>query len=464
VSTVTSRPPAAVPGIPPVSIGRSAPRGGVFGLLPELSKDALGLLTRCARDYGDMVRVRLGLTRAILVNHPDLVEEILVTRNHDFRKHVGARRLGSLLGNGLLLTEGEFWLRQRRLMQPAFHRQRISAMGETMVRAALAALDVWQAGETRDISQEMIELTMQIVGRTLFGTEVGEDLARIRASNRVFVQHFRSRLFTMMILLPDGFPSPGNRRYRRAVLDLEHLVFRIISERRASGEDGNDLLGMLLSARDESGSGMSDRQLRDEVMTLLLAGHDTTALALTWAWVLLAQHPRAEAKLHTEIDTVLGGRPPTAADTFQMSYVEHVVTETLRLYPTAWVIGREAVRDTEIGGQPVAKGSTMLISPWVLHRDPRFFDRPDEFDPERWADGLAQRLPRGAYLPFGAGQRVCIGSAFAQLEATLLLATIAQRFKLELMEPTRPVQPLPVVTLRARQPVMMTLRARRTSR
>jgi cytochrome P450 len=280
----------------------------------------------------------------------------------------------------------------------------------------------------------------------------------------VFVEHFRSRLFTMMILLPDAFPSPGNRRYRRAVLDLEHLVFRIISERRASGEHGNDLLGMLLSARDESGSGMSDRQLRDEVMTLLLAGHDTTALALTWAWVLLAQHPRAEAKLHTEIDTVLGGRPPTAADTFQMSYVEHVVTETLRLYPTAWVIGREAVRDTEIGGQPVAKGSTMLISPWVLHRDPRFFDRPDEFDPERWADGLVQRLPRGAYLPFGAGQRVCIGSAFAQLEAMLLLATIAQRFKLELTEPIRPVQPLPVVTLRARHPVMMTLRARRTSR
>ena len=310
----------------------------------------------------------------------------------------------------------------------------------------------------------MIELTMQIVGRTLFGTEVGEDLSRIRATNRVFVEHFRSRLFTMMILLPDRFPSPGNRRYRRAVLDLERLVYRIIGERRASGDDGNDLLGMLLAARDEAGSGMTDRQLRDEVMTLLLAGHDTTALALTWAWVLLAQHPQAEAKLHAEVDAVLGGRPPTAADTFQLSYVEHVVTETLRLYPTAWVIGREAVRDTEIGGQPVAKGSTILISPWVLHRDPRFFDQPAEFRPERWADGLVQRLPRGAYLPFGAGQRVCIGSAFAQLEAMLLLATIAQRFKLELTDRTGPVEPLPVVTLRARHPVMMTLRTRRTNR
>lgn len=464
VTTATSRPVAADSGVAPVSIGREAPRGGVFGLLPELSRDALGLLTRCARDYGDMVRVRLGLTRAVLVNHPDLVEEVLVTRNHDFRKHVGARRLGSLLGNGLLLTEGDFWLRQRRLMQPAFHRQRIAAMGETMVGMTLAALDGWKADETRDVSQEMIELTMQVVGRTLFGTEVGEDLSRIRATNRVFVEHFRSRLFTMMILLPDRFPSPGNRRYRRAVGDLERLVYRIIGERRASGDDGNDLLGMLLAARDEAGSGMTDRQLRDEVMTLLLAGHDTTALALTWAWVLLAQHPQAEATLHAEVDAVLGGRPPTAADTFQLSYVEHVVTETLRLYPTAWVIGREAVRDTEIGGQPVAKGSTILISPWVLHRDPRFFDQPEEFRPERWADGLVQRLPRGAYLPFGAGQRVCIGSAFAQLEAMLLLATIAQRFKLELTDRTGPVEPLPVVTLRARHPVMMTLRTRRTNR
>lgn len=445
---------------PAVSIGRNAPRGGLFGVLPALSRDALELLTRCTRDYGDFVRMRLGLTPAILVGHPELVDEVLVTRNHDFRKHVGARRLGSLLGNGLLLAEGDFWLRQRRLMQPAFHRQRIAAMGQTMVGAAQGMIDDWRPGETRDVSQEMIELTLRIVGRTLFGIDVGEDLARVRATDRVFVEHFRSRLYTMMILLPDAFPTPGNRRYWRAVHDLERLVYRSVAERRASGEPGDDLLGMLISARDDAGEGMTDQQLRDEVMTLLLAGHDTTALGLTWAWVLLAQHPSVEARVHDEIDRVLEGRPPSAADVGRLRSVEHVINETLRLYPTAWVIGREAVRDTEIGGQPVAKGTTILISPWVLHRDPRFFERPDEFHPERWADGLAQRLPRGAYVPFGAGQRVCIGSSFAQLEATLLLATIAQRLSLELADPDRPVEPLPVVTLRARHPVLMRARSR----
>ena len=441
-------------------IAHDAPPHGLLGLLPELSRDALGLLTRCARDHGDFVRVRLGLSRAVLLGHPDLVEEVLVTRNHDFRKNLGARRLGSLLGNGLVLSEGDFWLRQRRLMQPAFHRQRIGAMADTMVGCALATVAGWRAGEIRDVAREMTELTMQIVGRTLFGTDVGEDLRRIRDSSQAITQHFRSRLFTLMILVPDSIPTPGNMRYGRAVRDLERLVYRITTERRASGRHGDDLLGMLLSACDDDGRGMTDRQLRDEVMTLLLAGHDTTALALTWAWVLLAQHPDVEARLHAEIDAAVGRRAPTAADVARLSYVEQVVNETLRLYPTAWVIGREAVRDTHIGGQPVARGTTVLMSPWVIQRDPRFYDAPDEFRPERWSDGLAGRLPRYAYVPFGAGQRVCIGSGFAQLEATLLLTTLAQRFRLELADPAQPIEPLPVVTLRARRPVLMKLSAR----
>lgn len=457
-TATTSRLPAAA--APPVAIGRAVPPHGVLGLLPELSRDALGLLTRCARDYGDFVRVRLGLTRAVLIGHPDLVEEVLVTRNHDFRKNLGTRRLASLLGRGLLLSEGDFWLRQRRLMQPAFHRQRIAALSEAMVDATVAMCDGWQAGEVRDISQEMTELTLRIVGRTLFGTDVGEDLTRIRTSSQAMTEHFRSRLYTLMILVPDSVPTPGNLRYGRAVRDLEHLVYRIIGERRATRQRRGDLLDMLLSARDDQGGGMTDRQLRDEIMTLLLAGHDTTALALTWAWVLLAQHPPTEARLHAEIDAALGGRLPNAADVARLSYAEHVVTETLRLYPTAWAIGREALRDTEIGGQPVARGTTVLMSPWVIHRDPRFYDAPDEFRPERWSDGLAARLPRYAYVPFGAGQRVCIGSGFAQLEAMLLLTTIAQRFRLELADPASPVEPLPVVTLRARHPVPMRLHSR----
>jgi cytochrome P450 len=244
------------------------------------------------------------------------------------------------------------------------------------------------------------------------------------------------------------------------VRDLDALVYRIIHERRASGEETGDVLSMLLAARDEAGQGMTDRQLRDEVMTLLLAGHDTTALALTWALVLLAQHPDVEARLYAEVHNVLGGRPPTSADAPRLPYVEQVVTETLRLYPSAWAIGREAVRDTQLGGQRIPKGVNVVASPWVLHRDPRFFDAPAAFQPERWANGLAQRLPRFAYVPFGGGQRVCIGNAFAQLEASLVLATIVQRFHLVLAEPDRPVEPVPVVTLRPRGAVLMRLTAR----
>ena len=250
--------------------------------------------------------------------------------------------------------------------------------------------------------------------------------------------HLRSRLFSLMMLLPDRVPTPGNLRYATAVRDLDTLVYRLITERRAAASDGGEdnLLGMLLAARDDAQHGMTDRQLRDEVLTVMSASYDTTALALTWAWVLLGQNPAADSRLAAEIEAVLAGQAVTAADAARLSYVEQIVTETSRLYPSAWVIGREAVHDTQLGGQRVRKGTTVLLSPWVLHRDPRFFDEPHAFRPERWADGLAHRLPRFAYIPFGGGQRMCIGSGFADLEITMLLATIAQRFRIELAEPT----------------------------
>jgi cytochrome P450 len=445
---------------PPPSIGALAPRGGALGLLPELNRDALGLLTRCTRDYGDLVRIRLGLTPAIVVGHPELVEEVLVTRNHDYRKSPSTRRLGTLLGNGLLLSEGDAWLRQRRLMQPAFHRERLARMAEGMVATVADATRGWQNGEMRAINHDMIEITLRIVTQALFGAEVGNDLARIRRTSPALTDHFRSRLFTLLILLPDTVPTPGNIRYLAARRDLDALVHRIVAERRATGEPGDDLLGMLLSARDEAGRALDDRQVRDEVMTLLLAGHDTTGLALTWAWVLLARHPEVEAHLHAEIDSVLVDRAPTMAEVPRLKYADNVMTETLRLYPTAWAIGREAVRDTRIGGQHVARGTTVLIVPWVIHRDPRFFEAPDEFRPERWSDGQAERLPRYAYVPFGGGQRVCIGSSFAQLESLLVLTSIARRFRLSLVDASQPVEPWPVVTLRTREDVSMRLEVR----
>ncbi|HEX8967407.1 MAG TPA: cytochrome P450, partial [Chloroflexota bacterium] len=259
----------------------------------------------------------------------------------------------------------------------------------------------------------------------------------------------------------DSVPTHGNLRYRQAVDSLNELVYRIVGERRSSGQPGDDLLGLLLSARDDSGQGMNDRQIRDEVLTLLLAGHDTTALALTWAWVLLARHPRVEERLHAEIASVIDGRPPRASDVPRLRYAEHVVSETLRLYPSAWAIGREAIRDTRVGGQPVARGTTILMVPWVLHRDPRFFDDPDVFRPERWSEPAIQRLPRMAYIPFGGGQRVCIGSSFAQLEALLLLTTTAQRFRLALADSSRVAEPWPSVTLQPRGDIPMRVIQRR---
>jgi len=441
-------------------IGQTAPRGGLLGLLPDLEHDALGLLTAVARDYGDLVHMRLGLTQTVLVSHPHLVEEMLVTRNADYRKNLGARRLGSLLGNGLLLSEGEFWLRQRRLMQPAFHRQRLAQMGQTMVSLAAGVLDGWRDGETREMQAEMTEITLRIAAQTLFGTDVAEDLARIRAASLTTTNHFRSRLFSLLILLPDGVPTAGNLRYKRAVRDLDALVYRMIGERRGTDADGHDLLGMLLAARDEDDRAMTDRQLRDEVMTLLLAGHDTTALALTWSLVLLAQHPDAAARLRSEVDVILGERRAAVEDLPRMPYLESVFMETLRLYPTAWLIGREAVRDTRLGGERIPRGTTLLVSPWVLHRDPRFHEDPSAFRPERWSDGLASRLPRFAYVPFGGGQRICIGSSFAQMEAMLVLASIAQRFRWSLDPHVPSIEPLPVVTLRPRQLVPMRLSGR----
>ena len=421
---------------PPVRISTAHPGGGVLGLLPELRNDALGLLARCSRDFGDFVRIRLGLTRAVVISHPELVEEVLVTRNHDFRKNLGARRLRSALGDGLLVSEGDFWLRQRRLMQPAFHRQRLDAMAETMVSTASRALDDWHAGQQLDIYHEMTEITLRISARALFGTDITRDVPLIRRSSRIMTEHIRSRLFSLMMLVPDGVPTLGNRRYAAAVRALDELVYRLIAERREIARaDDYDLLGMLLAARDDDGRGMTDRQVRDEVLTIMSASYDTTALALTWALVLLAQHPATEVQMVAEIDAVLGRRTPTAADAPRLIYLWQILAETLRLYPSAWAIGREAVRDTLIGGQRISKGTTVLLSPWVLHRDPRCFEDPDAFRPERWEPGQSE-APR-AYLPFGAGPHTCIGMTLARTELVLAVATLASRWRL------RPADELP---------------------
>ncbi len=432
----------------------------LLGNLPGFRRDRLGFLTECAQTYGDVVALRFGPRRMLVVNHPDLVEEVLVTNNRHYIKHFALRMAKSTLGNGLLTSEGDFWRRQRRLAQPAFHRERIAAHAAMMVDFTERMLETWKPGQIRDIQNDMMQVTLVIVAKALFDADVSNDTADASEAMETVLRCFTARV-GKLVRLPESIPTPVNLRLRRAINRLNAIIFRIIDQRRTSGEDRGDLLSMLLNAQDEEDGGrMTDVQLRDEVMTLFMAGHETTANTLGWVWYLLSLHPEVEARLHTELDEVLGDRPPTIADVPRLTYTEHVITETLRLYPTVWLLGREAIVPTEVGGYPVSVGMTVYMSQWVLHRDPRFFDDPTSFRPERWMDGFAKRIPRYAYFPFGGGPRICIGNGFAMMESVLLLATMARRFRLRLA-PDAKVIPLPTMTLRADGGISMVVSSRR---
>lgn len=434
------------------------PAHPLTGNLRDFAADRLAFLRELARDYGDFVPIKLLRGTAILLNHPDLIEEVLVTKKRHFIKARGTRSLRSLLGNGLLVSEGSFWRRQRRLAQPAFHRDRVAAYSQTMVDYTERMLAAWQPGQSLDVHHEMMGVTLAIVGRALFDTDVSGAANVVGRSLEVTLAHFNWWASTGF-LVPLWLPVRPNREFARAKAELDRIVYDLIARRRSSGEDPGDLLSMLLAARDEDGAGMTDRQVRDEVMTLLLAGHETTANALTWTFLLLAQAPEADAQLADELGRVLAGRPPALADLPRLPYTENVVKEALRLYPPAWILGYEAVDDVTIGGYPVRKGTTMFMSQWVTHRDPRWFPEPDAFRPERWADPQIKQLPTYAYYPFGGGERLCIGKGFALMEASLLLATIAARYRLELTA-GQALDLEPSVTLRPRHGLAMVARPR----
>jgi len=431
----------------------------LVGNLAEFGRDPLGFLTSCARDYGDVVAFRLGGWPAWLLNHPDLAEQVFITHNRSFVKHrFFWRHVGALFGDGLLTAEGDFWLRERRLVQPAFHRERIGAYARVMVELAEDTAGAWRPGDTRDMHAEMMELTLRIVVRTLFGVDAPGDIAALGRAFDLVVREIALR-FRRPFKIPDAVPTLGNLRYRRGLRTIDRFIERVITDRRANRSDRGDLLSMLLTAQDVDGTSMTDRQVRDEVVTLFLAGHETTAIALSWAWMLLSHHPAADAKLAEELRVTLDGRSPTPADLPRLPYAQAIVQESLRLYPPAWVIGREAVGPCKIGDRQVPIGTTVFVSPWVMHRDPRFYNRPDEFDPERWLDDRRAQLPRFAYLPFGAGPRVCVGNGFAMTEATLILATLARHFRPTLLN-GRSVAAFPTITLRPAAPLWMTLAAR----
>ena len=425
--------------------GRGPKNRLLSGTMAEYGADPIGAMRRWRDEFGDFVPIRFGPFRAHMAYGPAEIEEVLVDHAADFRKSFGTRMLIPLLGNGLLTAEGDEWLRHRRLASPAFHRERIEGYGRTMARYAEDSVASWTHGETVDLHDEMTALTLRIVARTLFDNDVTARIEEVARIGTWIQDFYYLRFASLRFLIPTWLPTPGNRRLAAATRRLDEVVYGIIRERRP-GEDRGDLLSMLLAARDEDGAGMSERQVRDEVMTLLLAGHETTALALSWAFLLLDRKPDVRDRLEVELAKVIGERLPSPADVAALPFTQAVINETLRLYPPAYVTGRESIRPTKIGGIRLPKRHIILISMQTAHRDPRFFPEPDAFRPERWLDGLEKRLPRGAFIPFGMGSRKCIGASFAMMEATLLLATIARHWRFDLA-PTE-VGMQPSITLR----------------
>jgi cytochrome P450 len=392
--------------------------------------------------------------------HPRDIEYVLVTNPGNFTKSADYRALARVLGNGLLTNEGKPWQRQRGLIQPAFRRENILSYAPVMTRAASRMLDFWNSGGSRNVHADMMAVTLEIVAQCLCGADVAGVAGRVGKAMEVVTDRFMTDAGQALLLpfdLPD-FLAPARRD---AIRDLNEIVNGIIRERRASQEPRGDLLDTLIHARDAEGHPMSDAQLRDEVMTLFLAGHETTAIALSWTCYLLGQHPRIEEKLVEELNAVLGDREPTPEDIPRLRYTEMVLKESMRIYPAVWGIGRKAIADCEIGGYRVPAGTNIFIFQSLTQRDPRFFTDPDTFDPERWREDPIRsgKIPRFAYFPFGGGPRVCVGAAFAMLEATLLLAMIQQKFHLELV-PGHVVEPLPSVTLRPKHGIRVTVHRR----
>ena len=431
----------------------------ILGVMREFNRDSLSFIMRC-REYGDVVSARFLYVPAYFIYHPADIEEILSTNARNFRKSMSLRSnfFQRLVGNGLVTSEGDFWRRQRRLAQPAFHRQRISSYGEVMVDYATRTIDKWRPGETRDIHPDMMRLTLEIVVKTLFDADVSSDADKVGRVLSELVKPFASQA-TLKWILDNRLPTPAHRRFHRAVGEIDKVIYRIIAERRNSGYDQGDLLSMLLQAHDDDGSQMTDSQLRDEVMTIFLAGHETTALALSWGWYLLATNPEVEKGFHAELDEVLAGRLPEVSDLPRLRYTEMIVKETLRLYPPAYAVGREPIEECEIGGYRVPRHTQIFAFQWATHRDPRYFENPDLFDPDRWTAEFSDKLPKYAYFPFGGGPRQCIGNYFAMMEIILLLATIGRRFKFSLA-PDQRVEVWPAMSLRPKNGIKMVVSER----
>jgi cytochrome P450 len=439
------------------------PRGHhLVGHLPEIQADPLGMMLEGALEFGSVVRFNFGPMIAHLVSSPDGARHVLQENNHNYgRQTRGYQIMSETLGDGLLTTEGDFWRRQRRIEQPAFHRDRIAGFAALMTSAAEAMVKRWRGSATPDtafdLTPELLRVTLRILGLSMFGIDLSEEADNIGKA-LVTVLHHTTEHSRNIFRIPDVIPTPANRRFKEALRALDRIVFGMIAERRREGRDHGDLLSMLLAARDEeTGEGMDDQQLRDELVTILLAGHETTAMALSWTFYLLSKSPPVRRRLQAELGEVLGGRSATLADLPKLRYLRMVIEESMRLYPPAWAVFRSATGDDVVDGFAIPAGSIVIISPYVTHRLPSLWEDPEGFDPERFATEDPNR-PRYAYYPFGGGPHLCIGNNFAMLEAQLVLATVAQHYRLDVV-PGHPVEPEPLITLRPKEGVRVTAHA-----
>jgi cytochrome P450 len=452
----------------------------IVGNVGELRRDRLAFFLDCARKHGPMVRMKFGPREPVLISDPALIEQVLVSESRHFVKSRPFQLLQGVLGDGLVTSAGPLWLRQRRLMQPAFHRAQVEAYAPIIVALTQQQLAEWRSGQSFDLHAQMMQLTLAIVAKTLLDVDMTVGFEKVGAAIDVLMEDFVYRLGNLAPI-PKWVPTPWNRRVKRKIAELDQLIYGIIADRRSgqlrspplrgglpsateSRTTGSDLLSRMMQSQDADadGGGMSDRQLRDEVITLLSAGHETTATALAWTWYLIAKHPPVEARLGAELQNILVGRAPTVDDVPRLQYAEHIVMESMRLYPPVFAMGRMTKEPCEIGGFDIPAGTSFLMSQWVSHRDPRYFDSPEEFHPERWEDERVRQLPKFAYFPFGGGPRLCIGAPLAMLEAVLIVATVAQRFRFELVN-DHPVAVWPCVTLRPRHGIRAICREIATS-
>lgn len=441
---------------PSIKISKGPKGNFLFGSALDFKKDSIAFITNTEKQFPDFARFRFAYIRMVYLTHPDYVKHVMQTNNKNYKKGIEYEHLKPVLGEGLLTSEGDFWLRQRRLAQPAFHKDRIASFFSIMVNSTQSLLDEWEKkldNKTTDIHAEMMHLALDIVAKTLLSADVKSESNEIERALSVAIEESYHRVKTL-INFPLWVPVPRHLRYNSHRKKLDDVVNKIIEQRRSSTQKFDDLLEMLMNVEDEdTKERMSDKQLRDEVMTIFLAGHETTANALTWAFYLLAKNPEVKTKLLDEIKTVLNGKTPSFEELKNLHYTQQVIHEVLRLYPPAWALGRSALADDNIDGYPIKKGDNILISPYVIHRSPRFWEKPDEFIPERFTPEKMKDMHKFVYFPFGGGPRFCIGNNFAMMEMQIILPMILQKFEIHLKS-NQDVLPEPLVTLRPRGGLM----------